>query len=123
MSGSFEQRVEKALQDQGERLLKIETNHLAHIEPDVRYLKESSVRAERVMAEILEELKRSSKDTHELRVDLVSHMGDSKSALMEVRGEVSALKAKEGTNSTWTRDLIMLVIGGLVAAAFVLFRE
>lgn len=119
---NFEQRVEKFMEEQSARLFKIETNHLAHIEPDVRYLKESTVRTERILAEILEELKKNSQDTHQLRVDLVEHMGDSKAATTKVQGEVDALKSSGTANNDWVKGIIMAIIGllfGVVGYAIV----
>lgn len=119
---NFEQRVEECLKEQAARLLKIETNHLAHIEPDVRYLKEVSVRMERSLAEILEELKKNSNDTHQLRLALVEHVGESKNATQKVQGEVDALKSAGSANNDWVKGLIMAIVGllfGVVGYAIV----
>lgn len=111
---SFEQRVEKFMEDQSARILKIETNHLAHMEADMRFLKEFAVRMERTISDMSTELKGNSKDTHELKLDFATKLG-------EVNTKIATIDTREGSNSGWLKDLMKIVLGLLVGAAGMYF--
>lgn len=113
----FERRLERHIETHesamvaiGERLLKIETNHLAHMEADMRFIKEFAVRMERTMAEFAAELKKNSEMTHKIELDHAKAVGDQ-------NAKIAALETREGSNSGWTKDLLKIVVGALVGAA------
>lgn len=102
-------RIEKSVASINAKLEKFENNHFAHIEPDIRFLKDFSMRMERGFSHMIEELKQNTKDTQETKVDFAVKFG-------EMNTKIASLEGRGGANFDWVKTLIMLLVSAIVGA-------
>lgn len=102
-------RIEKYILAINGKLEKFENNHFAHIEPDIRTLKDFSLRMERGFGEIISELKQNTKDTQDAKVEFAVKFG-------ELNTKIASLESRGGANFDWVKTLIMLLVSAIVGA-------
>lgn len=109
-------RIEGNIYAINAKLEKFENNHFAHIEPDIRILKDLSVRMEKLLEAICADLKQNTKDTQQIKLDVAIRIG-------EINAKLASVDTREGSNSGWTREIIMILVGGLIGAAIAYFSK
>lgn len=109
-------RVNQGIDKIDARLDKFENNHFAHIEPDIRFLKDFAVRSEKLLRDVVDELRQNTKDTQEMKVNMAIKIG-------EVNTKIAGLEGREGSNSEWGKTLIIMVISALIGAAITYFSK
>lgn len=108
---------------QSATLKRIETNHLAHMEPDIRDLKATTGRIEKALEAMASDLKRNSTDTQQTNIDMANLRGElnTKIATLEVRE--SAGKGGTAKMMDWIWDLLKIMLAASISAAVVSFGK
>lgn len=96
---------------------KILSNHLAHMEPDIRETKQAVTRIEAVVEKMSLALQRNNEDTQQVKLDMANLRGDlnTKIATLETGG--NAQKNMTQNALSWMWDILKIIVGGAIVAA------
>lgn len=107
-------RIDKNIERIVNRLDKFENNHFAHIEPDIRELKGFALRMEKMVEGMISQLRDGVREYHEFRIAQAAKNS-------ELEQKIETNNVKESSNSSWLRDLVMLLIAALAGGAIGFF--
>lgn len=114
------QRMMRVVSD---RLTKIETNHLAHMEPDIRETKQSVARIEASLERMAIGLQRNNEDTQQVKLDMANLRGDLNTKIAALDASGVGQKSATKDAMAWMWDLLKIMIGGMIAAAMGYFAK
>lgn len=98
-------------------LHEIKTNHLAHMEPDIRETKQAVARIEAGMERMAAGLQKNNEDTQTVKLDMANLRGDlnTKIASLQTAGDGQKTVTQNAFAILW--DLLKIILGGTIVAA------